>query len=103
MQRQLGNCQTLTHNSAIGQLLTHHKISRRLRNGRTTDNRRGNIPISRAYILTFFIKGRPHSYWIKIYELCDAKIGYVYNLEVCTVLNPTDPEHNTAFIVVDRL
>jgi hypothetical protein len=38
-----------------------------------------------------------------MYELCDAKSGYVYNLEVCTVAHPTNPKHNTAFSVVERL
>jgi hypothetical protein len=52
MQRQLGDSQAMTHNSKFGQLLTHHKISGRVHNGRTTDYRRGNIPILRAYILS---------------------------------------------------
>jgi hypothetical protein len=51
MQRQLGDSQDITLNSTFGQLLTHHKISGRLHNGRTIDYRRGNIPILRAYIL----------------------------------------------------
>jgi hypothetical protein len=38
-----------------------------------------------------------------MYELCEAKSSYVYNLEVCTVAHPTNSEHNTAFRVVDRL
>jgi hypothetical protein len=38
-----------------------------------------------------------------MYELCDTKNGYVYNLEVCTVAHPTNTEHNKAFIVVGRL
>jgi hypothetical protein len=51
MKSQLGDSQAMTQNSKLGQLLTHHKISGRVQNGRTTDYRRGNIPISRAYIL----------------------------------------------------
>jgi hypothetical protein len=51
MQSQLEDSQAMTHNSKFGPLLTHHKISGRLHNGRTTDYRRGNIPISTAYIL----------------------------------------------------
>jgi hypothetical protein len=49
------------------------------------------------------MKGKPHKYWIKMYELFQAKTGYVYNLEVGTVAYPTNSEHNTAFSVVDRL
>ena len=50
-----------------------------------------------------YIKGKPHKYGIKIFELCEAKSGYVYNLEVYTGAHPTNSEHNTAFSVVDRL
>ena len=49
------------------------------------------------------IKGKPHKYGIKIFELCEAKSGYVYNLDVYTGAHPTNSEHNTAFSVVDRL
>jgi hypothetical protein len=52
MQRHLVHSQAMAHNSKFGQWLTHHKISGRLHTGRTTDHRRGNIPISRAYILS---------------------------------------------------
>jgi hypothetical protein len=38
-----------------------------------------------------------------MYELCQAKSSYVYNLEVCTVAHPTNLELNTTFSVVDRL
>ena len=38
-----------------------------------------------------------------MFELCEAKIGYVYNLEVYTAAHPTKSEHNMAFSVVDRL
>jgi hypothetical protein len=51
MHSQLGDSQAMTHNSKFGQLLTHHKISGRLHNRRTV-YQRGNIPISRAYILS---------------------------------------------------
>jgi len=27
-----------------------------------------------------YIKGKPHKYGIKMFELCEAKSGYVYNL-----------------------
>jgi hypothetical protein len=51
MQRQLGDSQAMAHNSKFGQLLAQHKISERVHNRRTTDYRRGNIPMSRAYII----------------------------------------------------
>jgi hypothetical protein len=38
-----------------------------------------------------------------MYELCKAKSGYIYNLEVCTVAHPANSEHNTVFSVVDTL
>jgi hypothetical protein len=38
-----------------------------------------------------------------MYELRQAKSGYIYNLEVCTVAHPTNTEHNREFSVVDRL
>jgi hypothetical protein len=50
-----------------------------------------------------YIKGKPHKYWIKMYELYQAKSSYICNLEICTVAHPTNSEHNTAFSVVDRL
>jgi len=37
-----------------------------------------------------------------MFELCEAKSGYVYNLDVYTGAHSTNLEHNT-FIVVDRL
>jgi hypothetical protein len=38
-----------------------------------------------------------------MFEFCEAKSGYVYNLEVYTGSHPTDLEHNMVFSVVDRL
>jgi hypothetical protein len=52
MQHQLQDSHVMTHNSKFSQLLTNHKISGRLHNRRTNDYRRGNIPISMAYILS---------------------------------------------------
>jgi hypothetical protein len=49
------------------------------------------------------IKGKPHKYRIKMFGLCEAKSGYVYNLDIYTGPHPTNTEHNTAFSVVDRL
>jgi hypothetical protein len=97
MQRQLVHSQAMTHNSKFGQWLTHHKISGCLHTRRTIDYRRGNITISCLY------QRKVHRYWIKMYELCDTKNGYIYNLEVCTVAHPTNPEHNKVFSVVGRL
>jgi hypothetical protein len=50
-----------------------------------------------------YIKGKPHKYGVKMFELCGTKSGYVYNLEVYTGAHPTKSEHNKAFSVVDRL
>jgi len=50
-----------------------------------------------------YIKGKPHKYGIKMFELCEAKSGYVYNLDIYTGGLPTNSEHNTAFSVVNRL
>jgi hypothetical protein len=50
-----------------------------------------------------YIKGNPHKYGIKMFELCEGKRGYVYNLDIYTGAHPTNTEHNTAFSVVDRL
>jgi len=38
-----------------------------------------------------------------MFELCKAKSGCVYNLEVYTGAYPTNPEHNMVVSVVDRL
>jgi hypothetical protein len=60
-------------------------------------------PFQGRIFFCVYNKEKPHKYWIKMYELGQAKSGYVYNLDVCTVAHPTNSEHNTAFIVVDRL
>jgi len=49
------------------------------------------------------VKGKPHKYGIKMFELCEAKSGYVYNLDEYTGAHPTNSEHNMVFSVVDRL
>jgi len=38
-----------------------------------------------------------------MFELCEAKSGYVYSWVVYTRAHPTNSPHNTAFIVVGRL
>jgi len=50
-----------------------------------------------------YIKGKPHKYGIQMFELCEAKRGCVYSLDICTGAHPNNSEHNTAFSVVDRL
>jgi hypothetical protein len=50
-----------------------------------------------------YIKGKPHKYGIKMFELCEAKSGYVYNLDVYTGAHPTNSEYNMVFSVVNRL
>jgi hypothetical protein len=50
-----------------------------------------------------YIKGKPHKHGIVMFEFCEAKSSYVYNLEVYTVAHPTNSEHNMAFSVFDRV
>ena len=38
-----------------------------------------------------------------MFEVCEAKSGYVYSWVVYTGAHPTNSAHNMAFIVVDRL
>ena len=61
------------------------------------------MPILSMYILLCYIKGKPHKYRIKMFELCEAKSSYFYNLEVYTGAHPTNSEHNTAVSVIVRL
>jgi hypothetical protein len=75
MQRQLGDSQAMTHNSTFGQLLTHHKIS-----GIYTPEEQLTIdeaiyPFLGRISFRVYIRENPHRYWIKMYELCDAKSG----------------------------
>ena len=49
------------------------------------------------------IKGKRHKYGIKMFELCKAISGYIYNLDIYTGTHPTNSEHKTAFSVVERL
>ncbi|KAJ4444060.1 hypothetical protein ANN_05849 [Periplaneta americana] len=50
-----------------------------------------------------YIKGKPHKYGIKIYELCEAISGYVHSLQVYAGAHETEEDYNTAFSVVNRL
>jgi hypothetical protein len=81
MQSQLGDSQAMTHNSKFGQLLTNHKISGCLHTWRTTDYQQGNIPISRAYILSCLFQRKTPQIL--------AKCSYVYNLDVLWHILPT--------------
>jgi hypothetical protein len=38
-----------------------------------------------------------------MFEICKAKSGHVYSLEVYTGAHPTNSEHNMAVSIVDRL
>jgi hypothetical protein len=49
------------------------------------------------------MKGKPHKHGIKIYQLCEAKSGFVCNMEVYGGAHQTDEEHNTSFNAVSRL
>jgi hypothetical protein len=40
------------------------------------------------------VKGNPFNYGMKIFELCEARIGYITNLEVCHNVHYTDQEHS---------
>jgi hypothetical protein len=49
------------------------------------------------------MKGKPHKYGSKIYQLCEAKSGFVCNMEVYAGTHQTDEEYNTSFSVINRL
>lgn len=50
-----------------------------------------------------YMKGKPHKYGMKIFELCEANSGYVCNMEVYTGAHEDDEAYNSSFNVVDRL
>ncbi|UYV78050.1 PGBD5 [Cordylochernes scorpioides] len=50
-----------------------------------------------------YIKGKPHKYGIKIFQICEAVSGYAYNLDIYTGKDPEQPEHNSNPNLVDRL
>ncbi|UYV82718.1 hypothetical protein LAZ67_22000664, partial [Cordylochernes scorpioides] len=50
-----------------------------------------------------YIKGKPHKYGIKIFQICEAVSGYAYNLDIYTGKDPEQPEHNSIPNLVDRL
>jgi hypothetical protein len=49
------------------------------------------------------MKGKPHKYGIKIYQLCEAKSGFVSNIEVYAGAHQTEEEYSTSFNAVNRL
>jgi len=101
MQRQLGD----RHYSKFGQLLTHSsqklQVVYTLEEQLTTDET--ICQFQGCIFYHVYIKGKPHIYGIKIFEFCEAKSGYVYNLEVYSGTHPTNSEHIMAVSVVDRL
>ncbi|UYV68686.1 PGBD5 [Cordylochernes scorpioides] len=50
-----------------------------------------------------YIKGKPHKYGIKIFQICEAVSGYAYNLDIYTGKDSEQPEHNSIPNLVDRL
>ncbi|UYV82776.1 USP34, partial [Cordylochernes scorpioides] len=50
-----------------------------------------------------YIKGKPHKYGIKIFQISEAVSGYAYNLDIYTGKDPEQPEHNSIPNLVDRL
>jgi hypothetical protein len=50
-----------------------------------------------------YMKGKPHKYGIKIYQLCEAKSGFVCSTEVYAGAHQTDKECDMSFSVVNRL
>jgi hypothetical protein len=58
---------------------------------------------SSACILACLNQRKAHKYGIKMFECCEAKSNYVYNLEVYNGAHPTNSEHNVTFSVVDSL
>jgi hypothetical protein len=90
MQNQLGDSQAMTHNSKSGQLLTHHKFSDVYTPEEQLTIDKAIYPLQGRIFFCVYINGKPHKYWIKMYELCQAKSSYICNLEVCTVANPTN-------------
>ncbi|UYV84398.1 TIGD4 [Cordylochernes scorpioides] len=50
-----------------------------------------------------YIKGKPHKYGIKIFQICEAVSGYAYNFDIYTGKDPEQPEHNSIPNLVDRL
>jgi len=101
MQRQLGDSQAMTH-SKFGQLLT---LMTKFQDVYAPEEQltidEAICPFRGRIFFRVYIKGKPHKYGIKMFELW-AKSGYVYNLEVYTGAHPTNSEHNMAFSV-DRL
>ena len=104
MQRQLGDSQTMTHYSKFGQLLTaQHKFQDIYTPEEQQTINEAICPFHGHIFFHVYIKGKPHKYGIKMFECCEAKSGYIYNLEVYNAAHPTNSENNTVFSAVDRL
>ena len=95
----------MTHYSKFSQLLTHS--SQKLQVIYTPEEQPTideTIRPFQGYIFYHvYVKEKPHKYGIKMFELCEAKSGYIYSLEVYSGTHPTNSEHMTAVSVVDRL
>ncbi|UYV61213.1 PGBD5 [Cordylochernes scorpioides] len=51
-----------------------------------------------------YIKGKPHKYGIKIYEICESSTGYTCNLDIYTGRHPhQDLQYNSILSLVDRI
>jgi len=105
MQRQLGDSQAMTHSSKFGQLLTHSSQKFQVvyipEEQLTID--KAICPFQGCIFYHIYIKGKPHKYGIKMFELCEAKSDYVCSLEVYSGTDPTNSEHVTTVSAVDRL
>jgi len=95
----------MAHYSEFGQLLTHS--SQKLQVIYTPEEQlaidEAICPFQGCIFYRVYIKGKPHKYGIKMFELCESKSSYVYNLEVYTGTHPTNSECLTAVSVVERL
>jgi len=79
-QRQLGDSQAMTHDSKFSQYLIHSS-----QNFRMSAHLKKSRLLTRQYAVcgrVFFLvcmKEKPLKYWIKMFELCEAKTSYVYS------------------------
>jgi hypothetical protein len=91
MQKQLEDSRATIHCSKFGQLLTHKT---KFQDVYTPEEQltidEAKCPFRWRIIFRVYIKGKSHKYGIKMFELCEAKSGYVYNLNVYTGAHPTN-------------
>jgi hypothetical protein len=50
-----------------------------------------------------YMKAKPHKYGIKIYQLCEAKTGFVCSMDVYACVYQMDGEYSNAFSVLNSL